>query len=169
MLALALPVGLWWTYFTDTGAAEKALAGAEDGPRSRLAIRIGFTHVPLLLGIVITAAGIHAVVAHPGHHSSWGSALALAGGVALYLVGVATTRLAVPAGPPWSRLVTATLVLATVPVGSFGTSALHLVAVVAVLTAMLLLDRLRGARTTAPPTLTEGPRKETAHGGRQPR
>lgn len=66
VLSLALPAGLWWTYFTDTHAAEVTLARTTGGARSRLALRLGLTHIPLLLGIVVSAAGIHGAVAHPG-------------------------------------------------------------------------------------------------------
>jgi low temperature requirement protein LtrA len=52
VLALALPGGLWWTHFTDTSAAQTALGAAESGPRARLALRTGYAHIPLLLGIV---------------------------------------------------------------------------------------------------------------------
>lgn len=84
VLALALPAGLWWTYFTDTRATEARLVAAEPGPRVRLALRTGFAHIPLMLGVVITAAGIHTAVAHPGDPSSWPAALALAGGVVVF-------------------------------------------------------------------------------------
>ncbi|MGW4465828.1 low temperature requirement protein A [Micromonospora sp. NPDC004704] len=150
VLALVLPAGLWWTYFTDTRGLESTLANAASGRRARLAIRMGFAHVPLLLGIVITAAGIHAVVAHPGEPESWRSALALAGGVALYLVGIALARRSLHVASPWSRLVTAAVVLATVPVGTLGIAGLHLTAVVVVVTTMLVLDRRHHARETVP-------------------
>jgi low temperature requirement protein LtrA len=150
VLALALPGGLWWTYFTDTRAAETALASAEGGPRGPLAIRMGFAHIPLLLGIVIAAAGIHAVVAHPGDPAPWRSALALAGGVAVFLAGIAEARRSLRVAPPWSTLVTAAVALATVPIGALVNAGLHLAVVVAVVAAMLVVDR----RSHAAETLT---------------
>jgi hypothetical protein len=46
----------------------------------------------LLLGIIVAAAGIHAAIAHPSDPAGLASAFALAGGVALFLVGVAEFR-----------------------------------------------------------------------------
>ncbi|MEW2328618.1 low temperature requirement protein A [Micromonospora chersina] len=139
-LALALPAALWWTYFTDTPGQEERLAAA--GPdRARLALRVGFGHIPLLLGIVVAAAGIHPAVAHPGHAAGWRPALALAGGVALYLAGIAGLRRSVHGAPVLSRLVTGAAVLATIPVGTRLNAGAQLAAVVLVLVVMLLVDR----------------------------
>jgi low temperature requirement protein LtrA len=143
VLALALPAALWWTYFTDDArTTEAALAAAEPGARARLALRTGFAHIPLMLGVVITAAGIHSAVAHPGDRSSWAAALALAGGVVVFLAGTAEIRHALKTGPVRGRLVTGAAVLATIPIGVWVNSGLHLAAMVAVLAAMLAADRL---------------------------
>jgi low temperature requirement protein LtrA len=141
-LALALPAALWWTYYTDTSAAEERLAAT--GPeRARLSLRVGFAHIPLLLGIVAAAAGIHATVAHPVEPAGWSPGLALAGGVALYLVGIVGLRRTLHSAPARSRLVTGVAVLATVPVGTRLNARVQLIAVVLVLVVMLLLDRRR--------------------------
>jgi len=72
VLALSLPVALWWTYFTDDRAAEQALAGAGDEMRSLLAGRAYyFAHIPMLLGIVVAAAGIQAAVGRTGDRAAW--------------------------------------------------------------------------------------------------
>jgi low temperature requirement protein LtrA len=141
VLALALPAALWWTYFTDTSATEAALAAAEPGPRARLALRTGFAHIPLLLGVVVTAAGIHAAVAHPSDPSSWPAALALAGGVVVFLAGIAAIRQSLQSVPMRSRIVTAVAVLTTMPIGTAVNAGLHLAAVIAVLVAMLVVER----------------------------
>ncbi|MEO3926377.1 low temperature requirement protein A [Micromonosporaceae bacterium B7E4] len=146
--ALALPFALWWTYFTETGATEAALERAERGPRARLALRIGFTHIPLLLGIVVAAAGIHSVVAHPGEPASVHAALALAGGVALYLAGIAVARQSLHVPVWWSRWVGAGVVLGTVPLGTVVSAWLQLVAVIAVIVAMLALTGHRNRAST---------------------
>ncbi len=82
-LALALPAAFWWTYFTDSEAAGHALGRAEGETRSRLAVHAYyFAYLPILLGIVGAAAGIHAAIAHPGDPASLPSSLALADGTA---------------------------------------------------------------------------------------
>jgi low temperature requirement protein LtrA len=148
VLALALPAALWWTYFTDTRATEARLVAAEPGPRVRLALRTGFAHIPLMLGVVITAAGIHTAVAHPGDPSSWPAALALAGGVVVFLAGIIEIRHSLHTVAVRSRLVTAVAVLATMPIGALVNAGLHLAAVVAVVVAMLWVDRRYHAAQT---------------------
>ncbi|MGN9806853.1 low temperature requirement protein A [Micromonospora sp. L32] len=141
VLALALPAALWWTYFTEAGAGEAILDRAEPGARSRLSARVYIlSHFVLLLGIIATATGLHATVAHPDAPTGWPAALALSGGVALFLVGIADIRRVVHHGRPASRLVTAALVLVTVPIGAYVNATLHLVIVIASVTAMLVVD-----------------------------
>jgi hypothetical protein len=48
----------------------------------------------------------------------------------------------------WSTMITAAVVLATVPIGSVGNAGLHLAAVVAVVVAMLLFDTQQRAGAT---------------------
>lgn len=141
--ALALPAALWWTYFTDPAAVEAALAGAKAGPRVRLALRTGLAHIPLMLGVVVSAAGIHAAVAHPGHEMSWASAIALAGGVVVYLAGIVLIRQGLHTLPVRSRVAAAAAVLATIPLGAAVSAGLQLAVVVAVLVVLLVTDRYR--------------------------
>ena len=153
VLALALPAALWWTYFTDAPAEEHVLAAAGNTRAIRLALWIGFAHIPLLLGIVIAAAGIHNAIAHHGDAATWPSALALAGGVAAFLAGVTVDRGVLGVGPLRGRLLTTTAVLATVPLGAFLNAGAQLAAVVAVVATMLALERGRHAesdRATGP-------------------
>jgi low temperature requirement protein LtrA len=150
VLALALPGAFWWTYFADAAAAEHALAAADNATRGLLAVRAYFfAHIPLLLGIVATAAGIHAAIAHPGDPAKPASAIALSGGVALFLLGVADVRRTLGIGSPTSRLVAAVAVLATIPIATTANAGLHLAAVVAVVTAMLLVDARQRAAADA--------------------
>lgn len=150
VLALALPGAMWWTYFTDYGAAEHALAAADAEARSLLAVRgYYFAHIPILLGIVIAAAGMHGAVAHPGNRSTWPAAVALAGGVALYLLGIADYRRCMRIGSAATRIVAAAVLLMTIPIGVRGSAGLQLVSVLAVVVVML---RAGGGHTIFAPT-----------------
>ena len=146
VLALVLPGALWWTYFTDTGPAEHALMTADAQHRSLMATRTYFfAHIPVLLGIIITAAGIHAAIAHPAERSPWPAALALSGGIALFLIGIAACRRSLAIGSPTSRVVTAVAVLLTTPVATTVNAGVQLVLVLAVLVVMLTLDYRAGS------------------------
>ncbi|SCL31418.1 Low temperature requirement protein LtrA [Micromonospora rhizosphaerae] len=150
VMALALPAALWWTYFTDTRAATATLDAAEPRVRTHLAARtFVLPHYLLLLGIVATATGIHAVVAHPDAPAGTAAALALAGGVALYLTGVGAARLALGLGLPLSRAAGAVAVLAAVPLGVWTVAGAQLAAVIVVLIAMLLAGPRHPAARTA--------------------
>jgi low temperature requirement protein LtrA len=141
VMAIALPATLWWTYFTVTAASEAALERANDATRSRLSARVYIlTHFVLLLGMVATATGLHAVVANPETPAGWPAALALTAGVALFLAAIADFRHAVGVGRTTSRLATPALVLASTPIGASVNSALHLGVVIILMVVMLLID-----------------------------
>ena len=155
VLALALPGAIWWTYFTDYAVAERTLAGAETGSRSLLAVRAYyFAHIPMLLGIVAAATGIHAAIAHPGDPSEWPVATALAGGVALFLAGIAFFRRSMGIGASWTRLAAAAVVLGSIPLGTMVSAGLHLVSVLGIVVVMLLADR--GAVKSEVPPIVSG-------------
>jgi low temperature requirement protein LtrA len=145
VLALAIPGALWWTYFADYHAAEHALGAADNEARSLLAIRAYyFAHIPVLLGIVGAAAGIHFAIAHPGDPAPWTVAAALAGGVALFLAGIAAFRRSMGISSSWTRFATAIAMLASIPVGAMGSAGLHLGFVLGLLVIMLLVSPEHG-------------------------
>ena len=150
VLALALPGALWWAYFMDADAGERALARADERTRNLLAVNAYFfAHIPMLLGIVAAAAGMRAVMPHPEAPLAAPSAVALAGGVALFLAGIAGFRHVLAIGRPASRLAGAALTLATIPIGTASSAGLQLAAIVAVAVTMLVLDT-RGSSASSP-------------------
>ncbi len=122
LLGLAVAYYLWWAYFADGDrSAEHVLAGADDPVRrAGLALNAwGYAHLPMLLGIVVTAVGIKKTLNDAFHALHWDAALALGGGVALYLAGHAIfLRLLKLPGASY-RLVVAVLCLATAPLGHY--------------------------------------------------
>ncbi|MBM0226713.1 low temperature requirement protein A [Micromonospora sicca] len=150
VMGLALPAAMWWTYFTDTRNAVASLTTATPSARTHLAARTYvLPHYLILLGIIATAAGIHAAVSHPGEPASIGAALALSGGVALFLTGVAGARLGLRLGLPLARPAGATAALATLPLGIGTVAGAQLAAAIGVLTVMPLAGPLRGEPHTA--------------------
>jgi len=146
VMALALPGAMWWTYFTDYHAAERALAVDDTKARSLLAIRAYyFAHIPILLGIVVAAAGIHAAVAHPSAHATWPEATALATCVALFLAGIADFRRCMAIDSPAPRVAGAVAMFTTISVGAHVGAGLQLAAVLGIVVLMLVLDGRRAA------------------------
>lgn len=145
ILALALPAALWWAYFSgDDEAAEQTLTDADPARRGVLAIRgYFFAHIPMLLGIIAAATGIHAAIGHPSEPLGIGPALALAVGVALFFAGDAEFRRVLRVGPVVPRTLAALVVLPTIPLGTLGTATLQLAALIAVIAGLLVAEHVR--------------------------
>lgn len=80
-------LAMWWLYF-DVGAERAARRLATDSDPGRMA-RLAYTyfHMPIVAGIIVTAASDEMALAHPLGHAGTAEVLCLIGGPALYLVG----------------------------------------------------------------------------------
>ncbi len=148
VVGLGIAYCLWWVYFGgDDTRAEEALAAVPQERRARVAMAAyGYAHYPILLGIVVLAAGVKKAMGYAFEPLHLPQALALGGGVALFLLGDLAFRHALRIGRPWYRLVAAGLALATVPLGPVLT-AVQLVVLLLVLVGL----RVAEARATGAP------------------
>jgi low temperature requirement protein LtrA len=119
VLGLLLAACLWWAYFGgDDSRAERALAAVPEDRRAAVAVRaFGYWHLPILLGIIVLAAGLKHAIGHPFDHLDAAHALLLAGGAAVFLAGDVGFRRTLRLGPGRLRAAAAVLALATIPVG----------------------------------------------------
>jgi low temperature requirement protein LtrA len=120
VLGLILAYFVYWAYFGgDEERAEHALDAIEDPRRkSRMALwTYGYAHYPMLLGIVALAAGVKRAAGHAHGHISLGQAVALGGGVALFLVGDLAFRRMLRIGTAGYRLVGLAGALVSIPLG----------------------------------------------------
>ena len=95
VLGIALAAALWWAYFDLAMlTAERRLSAAQGEERARLA-RDSYTylHLPMVAGIIFAALGVEKTLAHVGDPLGTIPAVALCGGVALYLLGHNAFRL----------------------------------------------------------------------------
>ncbi|MFI0421857.1 low temperature requirement protein A [Spongiactinospora sp. 9N601] len=151
LIGLALSASLWWAYFhIDLERAEHALAEVTDQVRRTRMVLFGFfyAHVPILLGIIALSAGLKKAVAHPGDPLTGGAQFALAGGVALFLLGSVAFRAALGLPGRTLRAATALLTLATMPIGLVN-AAVQLVLVVALIFATLAFEERGRSRRVA--------------------
>jgi low temperature requirement protein LtrA len=135
VLGLCIAYYLWWFYFAvDDTRAERVLARTADPKRrARLALQAwGYAHYPMLLGIVVLSVGVKKTVGHAFESLHWGQAIALGGGVALYLLGHAAFLRQLRLRGVYHRLVAAAVILATIPLG-------HLVAIAQLLAIPLIM------------------------------
>ncbi|WP_405162530.1 low temperature requirement protein A [Nocardia sp. NBC_01499] len=148
-LALCLAYVLWWAYFGfDDERGEHALAAVPARERSRPAVLgYGYALFPLLIGIIVTSAGIQMSIGHGNESLSLAAASALSGGVALYFLAQFFFRVALKLPRPWMRLLAAVAVAATIPIGVAWVSWAQLAALVAVGYIAVIADDLITLRT----------------------
>ncbi|WP_253878120.1 low temperature requirement protein A [Promicromonospora umidemergens] len=89
LLAVLIAAGLWSSYFGYLRrGAERRLRGTGDRERARLARdSYSYLHLPLVAGVVFFALRVHEAVADAARPLPLLSAVALAGGVALFFLG----------------------------------------------------------------------------------
>jgi low temperature requirement protein LtrA len=144
LLSLALSAALWWTYFSDETAVERAMHDAAPERRAQLAlVGFGYWHYGILLGVVAVAAGLKKAVGDPyGELDGW-IAVGLAAGVVLFVacdVGFRRT-LGIPRGE--TRLAAAVLALATIPLGTAVGAAVQIAALAGLVIAALAVEETR--------------------------
>ncbi|MEV3861211.1 low temperature requirement protein A [Streptomyces sp. NPDC050095] len=141
-LALALAGALWWTYFVrDEGGAEHRFAATPPDRRFRLAMTAYYyAFLPMLLGVAFLAAGIKKSLGHIGEHLHTGPALALSGGVALFLAGDVAFRATMRLFPLGFRAAAVPVVAATALLGVHVSALAQLLALVATLVIMLAAE-----------------------------
>jgi low temperature requirement protein LtrA len=108
VLALLIVVGMWWTYFDRIAdSAQERLREHED-PVLAAADAYSYMHLIIIAGIIILAGGLKLVARHPvSAPMSDAGRLAMCGGVAIYLVGLAAFRLRMLREHSWGRLLAA--------------------------------------------------------------
>src|SRR5918997_2254732 len=135
VLGIALAAALWWAYFDLVRlTAEHRLSEARGEERARLARNAySLLHLPMVAGVIFAALGIKQTLAHVGEPLGTIPAVALCGGVALYLLGHNAFRLREVGSVSIPRLVVAVVCLGLIPVGASVSSILTLAVVALVL------------------------------------
>ena len=141
LLALALSASLWWMYFSDETAVERAMKDAPPERRARLALNaFGYWHYGLILGIVGVAAGLKKAIGAPDDPLDTVIAVELAAGVALFAACDAGFRRTLGIEQSWVRLAAAGAALATIPVGTQISAIAQLPALAAIVAIALVIE-----------------------------
>ena len=140
VLAIAIAAALWWAYFDVVAlVAERRLREASGLARLAMARdSYSYIHLAMIAGIVLAALGAKKTIAHVDDPLETVSAVALCGGVALYLFGHLAFRLRNVGSLNRPRLVTALACLALIPLAR-ETDALVTMALLTSLCAGLIL------------------------------
>jgi low temperature requirement protein LtrA len=119
VLGIGLSAALWWTYFDVVAlvTALRLIRATDRTSRNRLARdSYSYLHFPMVAGIVLTALGEEAVLAHVDDPLDGVHAFALLGGVSCYLLAHVALRLRNAHTLNRQRLALALLLLALIPV-----------------------------------------------------
>src|SRR5215204_1420858 len=145
VLGVALAAALWWAYFDLVVlVAERRLFAAQGADRARLARdAYPYLHLPMVAGIIFVALGIKQTMAHVGDPLGTIPAVALCGGVALYLLGHNAFRLREEGSVSVARLVVTVLCFALIPLAVSLPSLVILAILVGLLCALVTFETMR--------------------------
>ena len=147
LLGVALTAALWWLYFSgDEERAEAALDAAQGVRKFWLALNVfGYAFVPILGGIVLVAAGLKLAVVRYNEPSTVAAAAFLAGGVAIYLAGLALFRWLIHAHGVGVTILMGFLAVVTTFIGLRTTPVVQLAALVVILVAGNVIETRAGS------------------------
>jgi low temperature requirement protein LtrA len=145
VLGIALAAALWWAYFDLLMlVAERRLTAAKGEERARLARdAYSYLHLPMVAGIIFVALGIKQTLAHVGDPLGTIPAVALCGGVALYLLGHNAFRLRDVGSVSVPRLVVTVFCCALIPVAVSIPSLITLAILAGLLCALAAFETMR--------------------------
>jgi low temperature requirement protein LtrA len=162
VLGIAIAAAQWWAYFDVVAlVAARRLAARQGADRARNA-RDSYTylHLPMIAGIILFALGMKKTLAHVDEPLELVPAVALCGGLSLYLLAHIAFRLRNVGTLNKQRLVTALVLAALIPV-AHEVDALPALAIVAAACCGLIAyealrfrearDRIRHAQEVAVP------------------
>ena len=145
VLGVAIAAALWWLYFDVVAlVSARRLASAEPGREQNTMARDSFSylHFPMIAGIILLALGLKKTLEHVDDPLKLIPAVALLGGVALYLLAHVAFRWRHVHTLNTRRLGLALILLALVPI-AVELAALASVAIVAVLLWLLIVLETR--------------------------
>lgn len=156
LLGLLVATSLWWIYFDVTAdRAERRLRSEPAATRARIAgIAYSVLHLPMVLGIVLTALGLKKVVEYAGVGGSHTlgdplegfTLLALLGGIIVYLMTHAAFRAVLGLGVDRGRLLAVAALALLGAAGPHLQGSTVLVLVAATMTTVLVVESIAHAR-----------------------
>jgi low temperature requirement protein LtrA len=145
VLGIALSAALWWMYFDVVAlVSRRRLITAEEGRiRNELARdSYSYLHFPMVAGIVLVALGLKTTLGHVGDSLETVPAVALIGGVSLYMLGLVGFRYRHVRTFNRRRLATAILLFALLPAATHLPALLTLTLLTTVLAVLIGYETL---------------------------
>ena len=151
LLAAGIVCALWWAYFDVVAVvAEERFTAAEGAAQLRMARdSYALLHLPMIAGVVLFALGVKKVLEHTGDPLEDMPAVALCGGVALYLLAHVGFRMRNVGTVSVPRIAAAVVCLALIPVATSVAGVLSLALLLAVCGALIAFEVLAYAESRA--------------------
>ena len=151
LLGVTLASALWWAYFDVVARmARRKLMEARGHERARLARdAFSYLHLPMFAGIVLVALGAKKVLGHVDEPLETVPAVALCGGVALFLLAHDAIRFRNVRTVNGRRVLAALVSLALIPLATTVDALLALALVTAVCASLIAYETLRFRETRA--------------------
>jgi low temperature requirement protein LtrA len=143
-ISLLLAATMYWAYFGvgEDVRAEAALDGLPpDRAQAAGLASYGYAFWAVLLGIVLSAAGLHHALVHPTERLGWEYAAQLCVGVGVFWVGLGLFRLALGLPGAVPRLVGGLVLGAMIVVGATASGLLALLCLLLGSSALVLFER----------------------------
>jgi low temperature requirement protein LtrA len=147
LFGLGVAAALWWAYF-DVVATVAARKLREAGPVARARIArdsYSYLHLPMVAGIVVFAFGVKETLVHVHARLDGVPAVALCGGVALYLLALSAFKRRNVGSFNYPRLVAAVALLALAPVARVVPALVSLALVALVVCGLIAYEVVRYA------------------------
>ena len=146
-LGFVVAAALWWLYFDVVAIVAERRLREQTGKAQLMMARDSYSylHLPMVAGIILVAVAMKKTLAHVGDPLELVPAVALCGGVALYLVAHILFRLRNVRSLNRQRLVVAVLLLAIIPVAVEAPALATLAIVAGLLTALIGYEAVRFA------------------------
>ncbi len=143
---------LWWSYFDRPMPAwEHAADQLDVVPRGRFARDVwSLWHIPIVLGIIMAAAGLEEITLHPDDSLPGAFRLLLAGGLIMFLGGIAGAVWRAFRIVGWERLVATAAIVAII----VGLDVRGIVLVLLVDAALLVMLVVEASRVDDPPEVS---------------
>jgi low temperature requirement protein LtrA len=145
LAGIVIAAALWWGYFDVVApVAQRKLQEAQGSARARLA-RDSYSvlHLPMIAGIVLLALGVKKALEHVEQPLDTVPAVALCGGVALYLLAHIAFRLRNVQSLNRQRLATAVACLAFIPIATRVDAVAAVAAIAGICTLLVAYETLR--------------------------
>ena len=165
VLGVAIAAAQWWAYFDVVAlVAERRLTAHQGEARSRMARdSYTFLHLPMMAGIILFALGMKKVLEHTDEPLKLIPAVALCGGLSLYLLAHIAFRLRNVGSVNRQRLVTAVVLAALIPLAVRVDALPALVITALAICGLIAYEAIRFARS-ATASATPG-RRSSRDGG----